>query len=87
MKTNKELIDALQEFFLTQDPKVIAHTLAIFMIDLQRILNFENLEKDEQESLHFRILKNVQEIQKFAKESPPDNERLKYVIFQTKEQG
>ena len=64
---NKEVIDALQEYFLKQDPKDIARFLANMMIDLNRFLSIEELPPDEAESLYFRIRYNVQQLRDFAK--------------------
>ncbi len=86
MKTNKEVIDDLQAYFLKQDPKDIARTLAGLMIDFQRFVNYENLGKNEQECLLFRMQKNVEELQRFIREGPRDNDTFKYINLESKEQ-
>ena len=50
-KTNKELINELEAYFLTQDSKVIARTLAAMMIDIHRLMNMDTLGKNEKHNL------------------------------------
>ncbi len=70
MKTNKEVIDALQDYFLKQDPKDIARVLAATLIDINRIRNYESLEYEEQQCLQFRLDHNLEELRKFIKKGP-----------------
>lgn len=69
-KTNKHLIDELQEYFLTQDAKVICRTLAAMMVDLHRINNFESCGKNERDNLRMRMEINSKSLIKFAKYGP-----------------
>lgn len=71
MKTNKEIIDALQEYYLKQDPDVIARALAALMIDLNRIMCSESLPKDEKNNLIIRMNANRNELLKFINEGEP----------------
>ena len=70
MITNKEVIHKLKTYYLTQDREVVAHVLAVMMIDLQRVWNYGKLEKDEAISLKQRMRLNMQELDKFIKEGP-----------------
>lgn len=49
--TNKEVVEKLEAYFNAQDPKVVAQAAAGMSIDLNRFLNFDQLDKDEQEDL------------------------------------
>ena len=73
MKTNKQVINDLVEYFLTQDPKVVARSLAATMIDLQRIVHIDELPDDERMCLRLRIGANVAALKKFAKDGPDGN--------------
>ncbi len=68
METNKEVIDALQEYFLKQDRKKIARALANCMIDIQRFVNFDSLPEHEASLLITRAVANSKEIIDFVKE-------------------
>ena len=76
MKTNKQVIAELTEYFLTQDPRVIAKACAANMIDIMRMWEFQTLPPDEQKSLMDRIYLNVEALKKFAKEGPDGNLQL-----------
>ena len=73
MKTNKEVIDKLQEYFLTQDPKVVCRILANIMIDVRRIHWSHNLPEDELERLVERIKKNSEQLKDFIENGPRGN--------------
>lgn len=67
MKTNKEIIDSLQVYFLNKCDKVtVARALANCMIDMHRIRNFVECTKDEQKSLIARMRHNDEQLMKFA---------------------
>lgn len=68
--TNKELIDKLYEYFLTQDPKVIARMCANLQIDLLRFLRIDKLPDDEAYHLIDRISILREEIDDFIKNGP-----------------
>lgn len=70
MKTNKEIINELTEYFITQDIHVVAKTLAATMIDVKRMWEFQSLELEEQKSLLYRVQMNVETIKKFAQMGP-----------------
>lgn len=70
MKTNKEVSDKLTEYFLTQDPEVVARILAANMIDLNRLYHFELLEDDERENLFRRLDHNIGQLEEFIKNGP-----------------
>lgn len=57
MKTNKQVIDELQEYYLKQDPKVIARALANMMIDMNRIHYLELLSSYEKKALNLELNK------------------------------
>ena len=76
IKTNKQVIAELTEYFLTQEPRVIAKACAATMIDVMRMWEFQTLPIDQQKSLIDRIYLNVQALKKFAKDGPDGNLQL-----------
>lgn len=70
MKTNKEVIDKLTEYFITQDKKTIARSLANMMIDFNRIFYLKSLPEDERVLLNARIIANMLALRKFIKDGP-----------------
>lgn len=83
MKTNKEVIDALENYFMQQDPKIIARTLAACMIDFNRLMNFDELGKNEQECLRYRLQKNMEELGKFVENDPTENKKFRCINIET----
>jgi coenzyme F420-reducing hydrogenase delta subunit len=77
LKTNKEIIYLLQEYYLKQDPKIIARCLANMMIDLNRLQHFSYLSSNEAISLMVRMEKNAEQISKFI--ANPDTEELELI--------
>ena len=67
MKTNKEIIDDLQSYFLKQDPTLIARALAGKMIDLNRLIHIDSLEISEKINLLARLHANCAQLKKFIK--------------------
>lgn len=65
--TNKELLDKLQEYYLTQDPKTVARCLANCMLDIMRTFCFLELHPDERRSLVERNFQNNRQLQQFIK--------------------
>lgn len=70
--TNKKVINELQEYFLKQDPKIVARFLANMMIDLNRLYSIEELSENERKCLEFRMEHNIQQLRNFAKYGPTD---------------
>lgn len=70
MKTNKEVIDKLTEYFITQDKKTIARSLANMMIDLNRIFYLKTLPEDEKALLNARVIANVLSLRRFIENGP-----------------
>lgn len=64
MKTNKEVIDKLQKYFLTQDILLVTRGYANAIIDLNRFMNFDELSDEEQSRLLERIEFNMAEVVK-----------------------
>lgn len=77
-KTNKTLINELQEFFIKQDPAIVARILAGTMIDMHRIMCIDSLGENEKECLLVRMKANQNELIRFAKEGPRNEKPLKY---------
>lgn len=67
---NKELIQRLVDYFLTQKPETVARGFAGAMLDMCRIRSMSDLPEDELACLLERIDKNAIEIHKFAKNGP-----------------
>jgi hypothetical protein len=66
MKSNKEVIDKLTEFFTKKcDRNIVSHCLASMMIDMRRIRHINDITEGEQESLHLRMIQNDFELENF----------------------
>jgi hypothetical protein len=63
---NKELMDKLQDYFLTQDQKTVCRLAASLMIDLNRILYATALPAKELDCLVFRVRHMIEELRNFA---------------------
>lgn len=63
---NKDLIDKLQDYFLTQDPKIVTRILANCMVDFHRLYTIEHLPFEEVDCLFKRIEENAISLRKFA---------------------
>lgn len=64
---NKESMDKLQEYYLTQDPATVARCLASLSIDICRMANFDGLPMSESLCLKLRINLMSEEIKDFLK--------------------
>jgi len=73
MKTNKEIIDSLVEYFLTQEPRIVCRALANMLIDNNRIYNYNELPKEEADSLKTRMKKNLEKLHYFIENGPNGN--------------
>lgn len=62
---NKEVMDKVTSYLLTQDPAVVARTCAALMVDINRIDMIESLPADEVECLFKRIALNSIELREF----------------------
>ena len=60
--TNKEMIDKLQEYFLKQDPSVVARMTANLLLDIIRFLTIEILTEDQAENLIYRSRYNASQV-------------------------
>lgn len=69
-KTNKEVIQELMKYFMQQPHEQTCKMLACFMIDLNRIIHYKQLGKDELASLQLRVKWNLDQLQKFIKDGP-----------------
>ncbi len=67
---NKEVIDKLVEYFLTQDPKIVARLAANSIIDLNRFFYMRKLSNDELKTLLRRIDRNMKALQNFIQNGP-----------------
>ena len=64
---NKEVITNLKSYFLKQDHDVLAHALAAFMIDFNRIYYYNSMPEEERKNLGMRLKANVDQLQEFMK--------------------
>lgn len=60
--TNEEMIDRLQEYFLKQDPSVVARMTANLLLDIIRFLTIEILTEDQAENLIYRSRYNATQV-------------------------
>jgi hypothetical protein len=67
---NKEAIDKLKAYFITQDHDIICYSLAALMVDLHRIYYIKDIPDDEKHNLQMRTQINIAEMQRFLKEGP-----------------
>ncbi len=70
MVSNKEVIHKLQQYFLQQDPAIVARLLAATMIDLHRFNNLDSLDNEETDSLFRRSALNSLQLIEFVKNGP-----------------
>jgi|HubBroStandDraft_3_1064219.scaffolds.fasta_scaffold253604_2 hypothetical protein len=76
MKTNKEVIDALTKYFITQDKETVARCLASMIIDFNRIFHLQTLPEEEKALLNARVIANVLSLRKFIKNGPEGDIKL-----------
>lgn len=69
--TNKSLISEMVLYFMEQDKEVLCKILAGTMLDIHRFIIFEELPKQEADSLLQRCLLNSEEVCRFAKHGKP----------------
>ena len=67
---NKESLQRLKEYLLSQPPEVVATICSGLMLDIHRYANFSQLSKHEVNSLVGRTLKNSEQVQNFIKNGP-----------------
>lgn len=70
MKSNKEIIDKLVEYFMTQDKLSLSVIVANYMIDFNRIFYLHKLDESEKINLQFRIEMIVKQLDSFVKNGP-----------------
>jgi len=75
---NKEIMDKLAAYFITQDPAVIARLAASLLIDINRIWHVENLQEEEMESLVERMEINLAQLNEFILNGPQQD--LKIIV-------
>lgn len=68
MKSNKEVIEKLVEYYLKQDPERVARLCANFAVDLNRFLYIDYLDKDERDEFLLRMTYNVSNIHNLVRE-------------------
>ena len=73
MMSNKDLLDKLTEYLLTQDVKVICRALANAMLDQHRIHNLIRLDPGTKIHLFKRIKLNAESLDDFYKNGPKGN--------------
>ncbi len=71
--SNKEVIDKLQKYFLGQNKKFVARTLAEYIIDVHRWAIRDQLPSDEFDSLVARTKLNSETLLDFVKNGPKGN--------------
>jgi hypothetical protein len=67
---NKEVADKLVEYFLTQDPKIVARVAANSIIDLNRVFYMSKLSNEELKSLFIRMDRNTKALANFVQNGP-----------------
>lgn len=74
---NKEVIEKLVEYFVTQDIKTIAHCLAAIMVDCNRLVNQEKLSLSQRKNLWNRIHLNNKSLSEFLEKGPQGDLKCK----------
>lgn len=67
MITNKDVVQKLVDYFLTQNPEDVARLLANNLIDFNRIFHSKDLQEEEYNSLVKRIKINLDTLNDFVK--------------------
>lgn len=67
---NKEVIEKLKAYYLTQDHETVCHALASLVVDVHRVVNCEKLPEKEFRCLEWRLNKMSEELEKFVKDGP-----------------
>lgn len=73
---NKEAIERLTEYYLTQDPAIICKALASAQIDINRFMTANQLDEKQRKCLIYRSRLLIKEIQKFLKNGPKGNIKI-----------
>lgn len=73
---NKEAMDKLQAYYLTQDPAIVARGLASLLIDMNRLKHVDSLGEKEAQCLEVRLNLMMDELQDFVKNGPKHDLRL-----------
>jgi hypothetical protein len=68
--SNREIIKRLKEYFLENDPEIVAHLLASSMIDFNRLLHPEQMTPNEMECLWKRMKLNNDQLINFVENGP-----------------
>jgi hypothetical protein len=76
---NKQVIERLTEYFMTQDKHIIARCLANSLLDFHRYYNWDSLPQPELECLLERTRLKSKELEKFVRSGPVGD--LKIVIM------
>ncbi len=84
---NKAVIEKLQQYYLTQDPKVVARLCANFLIDINRFFNIDNLSHEEEEHLLYRTERNMSQVHSFLKTGNMDDLELINIPLDEEEKG
>ena len=66
--TNKEAIQRLKAYFLSQDPETVAYLASSLLIDIGRFMRWDKLGQEEQASLLARSQANNQNTIRFLRE-------------------
>lgn len=67
---NKEVIDSLKEYFITQPPEAVAMLAGALMVDMWRMSSVDSLPQEEAACLFERIEKNAQSVRDFVINGP-----------------
>lgn len=73
---NKQAIEKIKEYCLTQDKENVCHALAALMIDINRIYYIDRLDEKERHNLQMRMKINIAEMQRFLIEGPDSDFKL-----------
>lgn len=76
--TNKEMIEKLTNYFMSQDSLLVANSCAHLIIDLNRFYNFNDLSENERNDLFERVSYNLSEAVKAATSTNPSDLKLIY---------
>jgi hypothetical protein len=79
MKTNKEVMESLTEYFNKQDHATVSRILASYIVDMNRIHIFEKLPETEKKCLQDRMAHNIRQLHQFIKNG--ENGDLKIKVF------
>jgi len=81
MKTNKEIIKELTDYFMKQPQELVCKMLAGTLVDLNRLKNIDQLEVNEKLSVLFRLEHNLDQLHEFIENGSRKDLKVETINF------